>query len=372
MKEKTEFDGSSKKTFVNRVVALGTGAALLAGGCSVEKSWADKPSGSEPVDLVEEEVLNLEESYFDPIKEDIELDFFPSLTHNNYKYNFSPEVLKQIEKFHLEDGELKNYPFYRLTRCHPEEKILELVENFGKELNIEDEIHYDEFDDTVKFTVEEAIKIPGIEIDPRSPESIENGLENIAAKYFEKEDYNFKVINIEKTETEHYLIDFVRVEFDEEGNLELPHRRLYPYPPAVLDSEGKILSFSLPLIELEKMEDFRTEIISPKDFVKNIGTPNYQKIVNYKFPEEVQEIFMSSDGNLRLTGEEEGIINITDVELGIYVYDLSQGIRESSGNAPTVLIFKAEGFVKDPLDGSVHPSNFVIIGDSLYLNNTSE
>lgn len=194
-------------------------------------------------------------------------------------------------------------------------------------------ISYNVASDFLSFTFDEGINIPGVNIDPRDPQSVLSGLNAISKRFF-NEEYEYRVDSI-KEEDAQYVIYYSRM-------IKGIPIRTYPDLSLTMTPEGKIQKGMFLLADFK--EYTKVKVPTGEEFIESLNNLDYTKTsIYFDLPQNLLE------SGYRITGKETAWANLDKAEL-IYQYQSKFNIIIS----PSVIL-EGQGVVETELENFETP-----------------
>ena len=253
--------------------------------------------------------------------------------------NLHSNILKYVDSVHVTEGEVTKYPVFdtKEKQDHFENLAVFIDSLFDEDVNLDPayiqwevpggEVIYGRGNNFLTLNFETPKSIPGVQINPESKESIQEGLKEITSRIVD-DGFEHKIDQIIK-EGDYYKVQFRRLL----NGTPVYTKDYQPY--LILSPEGKLKEGGIWLREFERIGEVK--LLSSDDFSKHINNPDYPRAFSYILPEVVADYpdgYWPDESQFRglefhdfsyifLDGKEAGFVNLTDAEL-VYYYRFLQ------------------------------------------------
>lgn len=367
---------SRKKNIKEKALTAALVGGLLTGsaGCNVgqdNNQEKTEPIIPEPI----EETLDIDREDMDSIDIPIptptqevlseEHDVFelPVKAEDSLHINLDSNIVEYIDNVYVAKGEVIKYPVFDTKEGQDHFENLSVFINslFDEEIILNPNIRtweipdgtitYGKFNNFLWLDFEEPIDIPGVQINPESKESIQEGLKEITSRIVDG-GFEHKIDKIVR-EGDYYKVHYRRLLNG------IPFHTIDYQPYLYLSLDGKIKHAGILLREFEQIGE--VSLLSGDEFNKNINAPDYPKTFLY-VPASVGVKNLNCDyvvqhgayGSTRFhtfdpmyrKGEDAGVADLTEIEL-VYYYRFLQGDDEKP--PLPMFLLGGEGYLKRQL-----------------------
>ena len=341
---------SLRKSFKEKAVTAALVGGLLIGsvGCNVDQNNGQEKTEPVMPDPIEE-TLDIDreevESIDIPKQEEVlseEPDVFelPVGELNLPQLNLHGNILKYVDSVHVTEGEVIKYPVFdtKEGQDHFENLAVFIDSLFNEEVVLNPDrllweipgvsVSYGNKTNNFLFMdFEKPIEIPGVQMNPESKESIQEGLMEITSRIVDG-GFEHKIDQIIK-EGDYYKVQFRRLLNG------IPLHTIHHEPFLILSLEGKLNNAGILLREFEQIGE--VSLLSGDELSKHINELDYPRAFSYVPPEAVvgyPEGYWPDERHLQglefhdfsyifWDGKEAGFVDLTDAEL-VYYYKFLQ------------------------------------------------
>ena len=358
---------SLRKSFKEKAVTAALVVGLLTGsaGCNVgqnngqEKTEPVMPDPIEEtlyIDREEVESIDIPKQEED-LSEEPDVFELPVRAENRLHINLDSNIVEYINNVHVAEGEVIKYPVFdtKEGQDHFENLAVFIDSLFDEDVVLNPDrlvweipggsVSYGNKTNNFLFMdFEKPIEIPGVQINPESKESIQEGLKEITSRIVDG-GFEHKIDQIVR-EGDYYIVHYRRLLNG------IPFHSTAYQPYLYLFVDGKIKHAGILLREFEQIGE--VSLFSGDEFNKNINAPDYPKTFawippivapdypNISWPAEAQSgsvgLQFHGTGSIYREGKDGGVADLKDVEL-VYYYRFLQMDDEK----PPLPMFLLEG-----------------------------
>jgi hypothetical protein len=289
-------------------------------------------------------------------------DTTPVVSYDGYQINMSDGVINEINTYpesystfsvkntsHLEWAKefvsgIKGSTLEYTEKPHPEIPghsfhTIDQTSHYWQ--NDNDYITYENAADVLSFKFDVGESIQGLQIDPKSEDSIKAGLDSINTMFF-SEDFIYRVDDV-SIQGNYYRVEYSRLL--ENSPISKSPWSLY----LIISPDGRLKEGIFLLAEFEKVSE--VEIPIGEELREDINNLEHTKFVSFELL-EIDEVEEFGRYGYTPTGQEAGSINVTDVQV-----EYGYGSKFDEIVSPLFLL-EGEGYVE--IDGQNYDAYFYV------------